>query len=104
MSSRDELRASWASLGVAFHGSTERSYDPETALMLLVRSRDFPEDRKSLSLAVSWLKKYSKLVHVERLQKQLDDLELEEAALLGAIAAKCGTFKDFRWRKLEKLV
>lgn len=99
----DTLRDSWASLGVSFSIEFEKAYTPEEALCLLVQSKEFPEDKKMLSLALTWLSKYSKFVHVERLQNLAKDLAPEEIAVLGAISAKCLIFGDHRWKKIEKM-
>lgn len=103
MENRDLLRDSWASLGIAFNVSSKACVDPETALVELVSSGEFPEDKKMMGLALLWLKHFSKLVHVERLKALAKDLGALELALLGAISKKCVAYGDFRFRTIENL-
>lgn len=103
MENKDLLRDSWASLGIAFNSKSEECVDPETAIIELVSSGEFPEDKKMMGLALLWLKHFSKLVHVERLKTMAKDLGALELALLGAIARKCVADGDFRFRVIEKL-
>lgn len=103
MKDKDSLRNSWASLGIAFNSNDEKTCaDPETAIIELICSGEFPEDKKMMGLALLWLEHFSKLVHVERLKILTKNLGAFETALLGAIARKCVAFGDFRWRMIEK--
>lgn len=103
MPKADLLRDSWASLGVNFTKMSAKDFSPEEALIMLVQSNEFPEDKKMMSLALGWLKNYSTLVHVERLKNMSKDLSPFEMALLGGIASKCVANGDFRWKKIESL-
>ena len=98
MGNKDILRDNWASLGIAFNAGSKNCVDPETALIALVSSLEFPEDKKMMGLALLWLKHFSKLVHVERLKTLAKNLGALELALLGAIAKKCVSYGDFRFR------
>lgn len=102
MNKTDQLRDSWASLGVAFYASSDSFASPEEALIQLVQSGEFPEDKKILTLALTWLKEHSKLVHIERLQNHFNHLANQEKVLLGAIAQKCVQAGDHRWKKIAK--
>ena len=102
MSKNDDLRDSWKSLGVAFYSDCEQIFSPEEAIILLVKSNEFPEDKKMMSIALAWLSKYSRFVHVERLFNMASELNEKELALLGAISTKCLGFGDIRWNKLAK--
>lgn len=104
MISSDHLRDAWASLGIAFNTQTEMNpIDPESALIALVQSKEFPEDKKMLSLALLWLKHYSKLVHVERLKTLAKKLLPSELAILGGIASKCVASGDYRFKIIARL-
>lgn len=104
MKRNDILRDQWASLGIAFAASTPVESDPETAIINLVTSREFPEDKKMMSMALLWLKEYSSFVHIEKLKIQLKHLDSDALAILGAIARKCITFGDHRWKTIVSLV
>jgi hypothetical protein len=101
-SSTDDLRDTWASLGIAFHQSTQKKSDPESALISLIQSNEFPDDKKMMGLALLWLTHYSKLVHVERLRTLAKKLSPLELAVLGAIASKCAKNGDHRWKAIVK--
>jgi hypothetical protein len=103
MQTNDKLRDAWASLGVAFHHSTSVKSDPESALLALVQSSEFPDDKKMLSLALLWLTHYAKLVHVERFKVLSKTLSPYQLAILGAIASKCVKLGDHRWHAVVKL-
>lgn len=98
--SNDQLRDEWASLGIAFNSKTNFISDPETALITFLESREFPEDRKMISLILAWLKEHSNLVHIERLKTLIESLGSFELAVLGGIAMKCIGYGDFRWRTI----
>lgn len=102
--SKDLLRDSWASLGIAFNAKSNENSDPESALILFLQSGEFPEDRKMISLILIWLKEYSHLIHIERLKVFLKDLSAFELAILGGIASKCIKFGDFRWKTIINYV
>lgn len=99
----DDLRDAWASLGIAFQRPTKITVDPESALIALVQSNEFPDDKKMMGLALLWLTQYSKLVHVERLKTLAKKLSPHESATLGAIASKCAKDGDHRWKAIVKL-
>jgi hypothetical protein len=103
MNNQDLLRNSWASLGVAFSNSSTTKYAPEEAILLLVTSEEFPEDKKIMGMALAWLNDHSRLVHVERLQNLIKGCNYKQLALLGAIASKCLSFGDHRWKKIAKI-
>jgi hypothetical protein len=103
MKTNDSLRDAWRSLGIAFHHPTKIKSDPESALIELVRAKEFPEDKKMLGLALLWLSHYSNLVHIERLKTLAKDLLPLELAVLGAIASKCVKNGDHRWKTLTKM-
>lgn len=96
----DHLRDQWASLGIAFNQKSEIVSDPETALISFLEAREFPEDRKMISLILAWLKEHSNLVHIERLKTLIEPLGSFELAVLGGIAQKCLSYGDFRWRTI----
>jgi hypothetical protein len=100
---KDTLKDSWASLGIAFNGAGVECADPESAIVALVSSGEFPRDKKMMGLALLWLNHFSKLVHVERLSGMAKKLKPFELALLGGIAKKCVSLGDFRWRLIESL-
>lgn len=102
--SSDLLRDKWQSLGVAFNASSNIVSDPESAIISFLESKEFPDDRKMISLILAWLKEYSTLVHIERLKSLIKPLGSFELALLGGIAEKCIQFGDFRWRTITKYV
>jgi len=104
MRNKNYLRDCWASLGIAFNSSEHKTcVDPETAIIELISSSEFPEDKKMMGLALLWLEHFSKLVHVERLKILTKNLGAFELALLGSIARKCVSFGDYRWRMIEKI-
>ena len=103
MTPKDHLRDVWASLGIAFNNRTQIQTDPESALIALVQSDEFPEDKKMMSLAMLWLTHYSKLVHVERLKTLAKKLRSFELALLGGIASKCVSNGDHRFKIIVRL-
>lgn len=98
--SNDLLRDKWASLGIAFNAPTSIISDPESALIDFLKSGEFPDDRKMISLILAWLKEYSELIHIERLKTLLNDLGSLELAILGGLARKCMRFGDFRWNTI----
>jgi hypothetical protein len=102
--SNDSLRDQWASLGIAFNANTKVVADPESALVAFLESREFPDDRKMISLILAWLKEHSELVHIERLKSLIDPLGSFELAVLGGIALKCIEYGDFRWRTIVSFV
>lgn len=102
--SSDQVRDQWASLGVAFNAKTEMVADPETALIAFLQSREFPEDRKMISLILAWLKEHSNLVHIERLKTLIEPLGSFELAILGGIALKCLGYGDFRWKTILSFI
>jgi hypothetical protein len=69
-----------------------------------LKSEEFPEDRKMISLILAWLKEYSKFVHIERLKALTKTLGSFELAILGALAMKCIAFGDYRWKTIINLV
>lgn len=103
MKRTDLLRDQWASLGVAFAAGKSVECDPESALINLVSSREFPEDKKMISIALAWLKEYSTLVHIEKLKQPAAGLDKDAAAILGALALKCIKFGDHRWKTIERI-
>jgi hypothetical protein len=103
MKTNDSLRDAWRSLGIAFHHPTKKKSDPETALIELVRAKEFPDDKKMLGLVLLWLSHYSNLVHIERLKTLAKDLLPFELAILGAIASKCLKAGDHRWKTIIKI-
>ncbi len=104
MKKSDPLRDQWASLGVAFAASDKVETDPETALVSLVTSKEFPEDKKMISIALIWLKEYSTFVHIEKLKYQIGKLDADALAILGGISLKCISFGDHRWKTIESLI
>lgn len=100
----DYIRDQWASLGIAFNFNAETISDPESALIAFLKSGEFPEDKKIISLILAWLKENSNLVHIERLKTLIDDLGSFELAILGAIALKSRNFGDFRWKTIIDFV
>jgi len=98
------LRDQWKSLGVAFNSSSNIISDPETAIIAFLDSKEFPNDRKMISLILAWLKEYSKFVHIERLKNLIENLGSFELAVLSGISEKCIQFGDFRWRSIIKYV
>lgn len=103
MKSHDSLRDQWASLGVAFAHGGKIQCDPETAILNFVTSSDFPEDKKMITIVLSWLQEYSTFVHLEKLKTAAQELEGDAILVLGAIASKCIKFGDHRWKTIEKL-
>lgn len=99
----DKLSAKWSSLGVAFYGPSILT-SPEEALIEFLKSNEFPDDKKMISIVLMWLKNYSALVHVERLKNMLNDLNAFELAVLGGIAKKTSSFGDLRWKMIERIV
>ena len=104
MEKSDSLRNQWASLGIAFNYQDSTQYDPESAIISLVCSGEFPEYKKMMGLTLLWLGEYSKFVHVERLKILTKSLSAFELAILGALAKKCVKLGDFRWRTIERVV
>ena len=104
MARRNLLRDQWASLGVAFASGNSMECDPETAIIQLVSSGEFPEDKKMISLALLWLQEYSTFVHIEKLKPQIKNLDVNALAILGALALKCIVFGDYRWKTVVSLV
>lgn len=104
MKRNDPLRDQWASLGVAFATATSMESDPETAIVSLVTSKEFPEDKKMMSIALLWLKEYSTFVHIEKLKIQVRHLDMDALAILGALSLKCVVFGDHRWKTITLLV
>jgi hypothetical protein len=102
--SNDLLRDQWASLGIAFNARTTVVADPETALMAFLESKEFPEDRKMVSLILAWMKEHSELVHIERLKTLIESLGSFELAVLGGIALKCLKNGDFRWKTVIRFI
>lgn len=102
--SSDLLRDQWGSLGVAFNARSKIITDPETALITFLKSGEFPEDRKMISLILAWLKDYSNLVHIERLKSLIEDLGSFELAVLGGISRKCILYGDFRWKTIISFI
>lgn len=102
--SSDLVRDKWASLGIAFNAPTKIISDPESALIDFLESREFPEDRKMMSLILAWLSEHSNLVHIERLKSLIADIGSFELAVLGGIAQKCVGFGDFRWRTIISFI
>ncbi len=100
----DNLRDHWASLGVAFNSQRNLTSDPETAIVSFLNSKEFPDDRKMISLILAWLKENSHLVHIERLKSYIEDLGSFEAAVLGSISLKCKNYGDLRWQTIIDLV
>lgn len=100
----DILRDQWASLGIAFAANAPAEIDPETAIISLVTSKEFPEDKKMMSIALLWLREYSSFVHIEKLKLQLNNVDADALAILGAISLKCIGFGDHRWKTVETLV
>jgi hypothetical protein len=103
MNNQDLLRDSWASLGVAFSNRSTIKYAPEEAILFLITSGEFPEDKKLTEMTLTWLRDHSRLVHVERLQNLIKDCDKKQLAFLGAIASKCLTFGDHRWKKIANM-
>ncbi len=100
----DLLRDQWASLGIAFNARTPVVSDPETALIAFLESREFPEDRKMISLILAWMKEHSELVHIEHLKTLIEPLGSFELAVLGGIALNCLKNGDFRWKTIISYV
>lgn len=95
----------WTSLGVAFHSrASEISFSPEDGIIKFLKSGEFPEDKKMISLIIEWLRLYSKVVHVERLKNYCGNLTDLELAILGGLAKKCISFGDHRWSIIIKTV
>jgi hypothetical protein len=103
MAASDQLRDAWGSLGIAFNSQNHLQVDPETALIALVQSQEFPDDKKIMSLALLWLRSYSKLVHIERLKTHAKKLQPLELAILGSIAMKCVANGDHKWQTIVRL-
>ncbi len=97
----NNLSAQWASLGITFSVKSELT-SPEEALLSLIKSGEFPEDKKMLSLAIMWLNEYSNLVHIERLKNMSLNLTAFEKAVLCAISKKMTTKGDLRWAIILK--
>src|SRR6516225_2883310 len=104
MTRNDPIRDQWASLGVAFAAGEVTESDPESAIISLVTAKEFPEDKKMISIALLWLKEYSNFVHIEKLKIQIKHLDTDALGILGAISRKCIGFGDHRWKAVESLV
>ncbi len=102
MNRKDDLRDAWSSLGIAFNVETKKQIDPESAIIYLVQSDEFPDDKKMLSLALLWLRHYAKLVHVERLKTLAKKLQPHHLAILGGLASKCVAGGDHRWKTITR--
>jgi hypothetical protein len=96
--SKDLLRDSWASLGIAFNAKGMPNSNPEETIIKTIKSHEFPNDKKLFSLMLLWLEEYHEYIYVERLKNYLKDLDAFELALLGSIANKCLAFGDHRWK------
>lgn len=100
----DILRDQWTSLGIAFNSKNNVVSDPETAIISFLKSNEFPDDRKMISLILAWLKENAKLVHIERLKSLTENLGSFELAILGAISLKCKKNGDLRWQTIIEKV
>ncbi len=90
----------WGRLGISFYNQSIKEVDPERLIVATIPL--LKNDRKLLSLAVSWISAYSDLLHVERL-KQLakKTISAEEFPWFQAIGNKIAKI-DARWRILGK--
>lgn len=97
----NKLMAHWNTLGIAFKEKFHLPADPEITLL---KSLSFlQEERKFLSLILTWLNEYGHLVHVERIKSLARDLSPQEMAWLGGIASTMAR-RDRRWLSIERMV
>jgi hypothetical protein len=97
----DDIISQWGRLGISFYNNSSREVDPERLIIKTIPR--MKEDRKLLSLMVSWLSIYSDLIHVERL-KQLAkrSLSVNDFPWFQAVGNKIGK-SDPRWKILGKI-
>lgn len=90
----------WGRLGISFYNHSNEEVDPERLLLATIPL--LKNDRKLLSLSISWIFAYSDLLHVERL-KQLakKTLLIGDLPWLHAIGNKIAK-SDARWKILGK--
>ncbi len=97
------LKGDLISLGFSFYGDIPtRAADPE--LTLLRALPFFYQDRKIFRMLLRWCLVTASLLHVERLSKLSDDLELDLVPILGALSKKLVVSGDRRFKLIyEKM-
>lgn len=90
----------WGRLGISFYNTSNEEVDPERLIVATIPL--LKNDRKLLSLSISWISAYSDLLHVERLKqlakKTLLTVDLPWFHAIGNKIAKT----DPRWKILGK--
>lgn len=102
MISTDLLRDKMGAIGIAFaaNASGVKDVDPESVILDVIKSGEFPESKASIKLLLSLLLEHGEVFHVERIKGQIGDLSPYETAILGALALKLSDAGDQRWKTI----
>lgn len=96
MSRVDQLLSS---IGIAFDKKGLKNISPEQVIIEVVSDSSFPNDKKAISLLMTWLDLFERYVHVERLKNMSKSLPNKELAILKSLALKVGK-KSKKWLSL----